>query len=92
MKYRLHLTKTHTGTREDNGTNYPLIDQEGDNFVEWQLLDNCVADKFIQSYNMINGVHPKDTQTSSSKLIVRIITHKVQKKIPLEEYPKQIIH
>ena len=92
MKYRLHLTKTHTGTREDNGTNYHVDYQDGDNFVEWQLLDNCVADKFIQSYNMINGVHPKDT-TDISPANWIAWNHYTQgsEEDPIEEYRKQII-
>lgn len=91
MKYRLHLSKTHLGKREDNGTNYHTKYFDGDNQIEWELLDNSVADKFIQSYDMVADVEShQGNEVSPTNWIAWNHYSAGAEQDPIEEYRAQI--
>tara|TARA_B100001057_G_C22829216_1_gene942698 strand:- start:522 stop:1562 length:1041 start_codon:yes stop_codon:yes gene_type:complete len=91
MKYRLHLSRTHLGRREDDGTNYHVKYHQGDDCITWQLLDNSVTEKFIKSFNMIRSVEPSQgNHVSPSSWIAWNKYHTGDSGDPLEEYQRQI--
>ena len=56
MKYRVHLTKKRHGRMDSDGSSYLTEYVDGDNFVEWKLMDNICAETFVTAFNMVKGV------------------------------------
>ena len=56
MKYRVHLTKERHGREDSDGSSYLTDYVDGDDFIEWELLDNVCAKTFITSFNMVKDV------------------------------------
>jgi|TARA_B110000444_G_scaffold209705_1_gene204712 hypothetical protein len=53
MKYRVHLNKEPKGTIQPDGSSYITDFSVGTNTIDWTLLDNAVAQTFIESFNMV---------------------------------------
>tara|TARA_B100001287_G_C22659312_1_gene519485 strand:+ start:123 stop:1145 length:1023 start_codon:yes stop_codon:yes gene_type:complete len=56
MKYRVHLTEKQHGRLSSDGSNYITQYIDGDNIVEWELMDNICAETFVTAFNMVKGV------------------------------------
>ena len=56
MKYRVHLTEQRHGRTDSDGSNYLTSYVDGDDCIEWEIVDNVVAETFVKSFNMIKSV------------------------------------
>ena len=56
MKYRVHLTEKRHGRQDSDGSNYLTEYVDGDNVIEWELMDRICAEKFVDAFNMVKGV------------------------------------
>ena len=56
MKYRVHLTEQRHGRQDPDGSSYLTEYVQGDDFVEWELMDNICAETFVTAFNMVKGV------------------------------------
>lgn len=54
MRYRLHFKSTPVGRTDSSGTHYITSEYPpGENVVEWEILNNVVADAFVYSTRLV---------------------------------------
>ena len=55
MKYRVHLNSTPTGAIQPDGSSYITKFSEGENTIDWTILDTVVAQTFVESFKMVSS-------------------------------------
>ena len=55
MKYRIHLNSSPTGKIQPDGSSYITEFADGENTIDWTILDTIVAQTFVESFKMVSS-------------------------------------